>query len=278
MCSSRRHVGQRGKSVVEHRPRLAIFRPKEKLGKSIRLAEDRGYEVLAVPMLETQAYDDPMFLGFLGMLERGTAGAVVFTSSNGVIHAFHRARRTMESEDFRDALNRTHVVAIGPSTKLALENFGVGTTVPVEHSSRGIVDHFERERIVARRVVLLRSRQRSPLLSKGLRSLGHDVVEVTLYEVSLPEDLTEAQAFFGRVVRGDIDVFAFLSSMTVSNFLEVASTLGVGDQVRAVLSQKTVAAIGEPTKETLEKEGIRVSVTPRNASFEDLLDALERNA
>ncbi len=262
----------------EHRPRLAIFRPEEKLGKSIRLAEDRGYEVLAVPMLETQAYEDPMFLEFLGMLEEGTVGAVVFTSSNGVLHAFHRARGTMESEEFRDALNRTHVVAIGPSTRSALKNFGVVTSVPVEHSSRGLVDHFERERIAARRVVLLRSRRGSPLLSKSLRSLGYDVVDVTLYEVSLPGDLTGAKAFFDRVVRGDIDVFAFLSSMTVSNFLEVASALGVGKKVRAVLSQATVAAIGRPTKEALEREGIHVSVMPPKASFEELLDALGRNA
>ena len=262
----------------EHRPRLAIFRPKEKLGESIRLAEDRGYEVLAVPMLETQAYDDPKFLEFLKMLEEGAVGAVVFTSSNGVVHAFHRARRTVESEDFRDALNRTRVVAIGPATKLALRNVGVATNVPVEHSSQGLVEYFARKRIAARRVVLLRSRQGSPLLSKSLRSLGYDVVEITLYEVSLPGDLAGAKAFFDRVVRGDIDVFAFLSSMTVSNFLEVASALGVGKKVRAVLSQATVAAIGRPTKEALEKEGIRVSVTPPKASFEDLLDELGRNA
>ncbi|MFQ5920098.1 MAG: uroporphyrinogen-III synthase, partial [Thermoplasmata archaeon] len=95
--------------MEEHRPRLAIFRPKEKLGESIRLAEDRGYEVLAVPMLETRAYDDPKFLEFLKTLEEGEVGAVVFTGSNGVVHAFRRARRTMGGEHFRDALNRTRV-------------------------------------------------------------------------------------------------------------------------------------------------------------------------
>ncbi|MFQ5919695.1 MAG: uroporphyrinogen-III synthase [Thermoplasmata archaeon] len=261
-----------------HRTKLAIFRPKEKLGESIRLAEDWGYEVLGVPMLETRAYDDPKFLEFLEALREGELGAVVFTSSNGVGHAFNRAKRTMGSEDFRDALNRIRVVAIGPTTKLALENLGVASSVPVEHSSRGLVEYFARKRISARRVALLRSRQGSPVLSEGLRSLGHDVMDVTLYEVGLPGDQTGIQAFFDRVVRGDVDVFAFLSSMTVSNFLEVASALGMGEEVRAVLSQKTVAAIGEPTKETLEKEGIRVSVKPRKATFDDLLAAIGRNA
>ncbi|MFQ5552432.1 MAG: uroporphyrinogen-III synthase [Thermoplasmata archaeon] len=264
--------------MEEHRPRLAIFRPKEKLGESIRLAEDRGYEVLAVPMLETRAYDDPKFLEFLKTLEEGEVGAVVFTGSNGVVHAFRRARRTMGGEHFRDALNRTRVVAIGPATKLALRNAGVASKVPVEHSSGGLVEYFARKRISAERVALLRSRQGSALLSEGLRSRGHEVMDVTLYEVGLPTDQAGIQAFFDRVVRGDVDVFAFLSSMTVSNFLEAASALGVEDEVRAILSQRTVAAIGEPTKETLEKEGIRVSVKPREATFEDLLDAIGRNA
>ena len=261
-----------------HRPRLALFRPKEKLGESIRLAEDRGYEVLAVPMLETRAYDDPNFLEFLEMLQEGAVDTVVFTSSNGVLHAFHRARQTMGSEDFRDALNRTGVVAIGPATKLELGKVGVATNVPVEHSSRGLVEYFEREGNSTQRIALLRSLQGSPLLSEGLRSLGYEVMDIPLYEVGLPRDQPATQAFFKRVVQGDIDVFAFLSSMTVSNFLEVASALGVEAEVRAILPQKTVAAIGEPTKEALEKEGIRVSVIPHRASFEDLLDALGRNA
>lgn len=270
---------QQGDMMGERRPSLAIFRPKEKLGESVRLAEDRGYEVLAVPLLEAQAYEDPKFLQVLEMLgERTAIGTVVFTSSHGVAHAFDRARRTMEEGKFRNALNRRHVVAIGPATKRALENFGVAADIPVEHSSRGLIEYFERQGSEIRRVVLLRSRQGSPILSEGLRSLGYDVIDVALYEVGLPADLARAKTLFERVVRGDIDVYAFLSSMTVSNFLEVASDLGVEDEVRRALSQATVAAIGRPTKETLEREGIRVSVESSRASFGDLLDEIGRNA
>ncbi len=67
------------------RPRLAIFRPREKLAESVRLAEARGYEVLAVPMVETREYDDPRFLEFLEMLEEDAVDAF----SRNVVRAYH---------------------------------------------------------------------------------------------------------------------------------------------------------------------------------------------
>jgi len=231
--------------------------------------------VLAVPMLETREIEDPQFPEFLGRLEAGAVEAVVFSSSNGVAFAFDRATAAIGRERFQEALNRTRVVAIGPATRLALERLGVSAELPREHSSHGIVEHFGR--IAAKRVVLLRSRQGSPELPNGLRSLGCDVEDLSLYEVGLPEDLADARVFFDRVVRGEVDAYAFLSSMTVRNFLDLAAALGVEDGVRAALARATVAAIGGPTKETLEGEGIRVAVVPPRATFADLLDALGRN-
>ncbi len=228
-------------------------------------------------MLETHEVEDPQFAESCRRLEAGAVDAVVFSSSNGVAFAFDRAAAAIGRERFQEALNRTRVVAIGPSTRLALERLGVSAELPQEHSSRGIVEYFEREGIAAKRVVLLRSRQGSPDLIKGLRSLGCDVADVSLYEVGLPEDLADARAFFDRVVRGEVDVYAFLSSLTVRNFLDLAAALGVEDAVRAALARAKVAAIGGPTRETLEGEGIRVAVVPRRATFADLLDALGRN-
>jgi len=228
--------------------------------------------VLAVPMLETREIEDPRFPEFLGRLEAGAVDAVVFSSSNGVAFAFDRASKAIGLESFHNALNRTRVVAIGPATRLALERLRVAAELPREHTSHGIVEHFGQ--IAAKRVVLLRSRQGSPELPDGLRSLGCDVEDLSLYEVGLPEDLADARVFFDRVVRGEVDAYAFLSSMTVRNFLDLAAAAGVEDAVRAALARATVAAIGGPTKETLEGEGIRVAVVPPRATFADLLDAL----
>jgi uroporphyrinogen-III synthase len=275
MRSSRRR-DVRGERA-ERRPRLAIFRPAEKLEESVRLAESRGFEVIAVPMLEIREVQDPRFPEFLTRLAAGAVDAVVFSSSGGVGFAFHQATAAVGPERFRDALNGTRVVAIGPATRLVLQRLGVSAELPQEHSSRGVVEHFKREGIAATRVVLLRSRQGSPELIEGLRSLGCDVSDLSLYDVGLPEDLADARAFFDRVVRGEVDAYAFLSTLTVRNFLGLAAALGVEDAVRAALARATVAAIGGPTRETLEEEGVRVAVAPPRATFADLLDALGRN-
>lgn len=261
--------------MTASRKRLAIFRPREKLAESVALAEARGYEVLAVPMLETRPVRGPGLAAFWPELRAGRIDVVVFTSSNGVAHAFSAAKDVMTIGAFREALSGTRVVAIGSATRRALAEAGVPSEAPVEASSRGLVEHFARARIAAKRVALLRSRQGSPELPEGLRSLGYDVTDVPLYDVGLPTDLAGARAFFARVVRGEVDVYAFLSAMTVRNFFELAAACGAEDPVRAALLRATVAAIGGPTRESLEKEGIPVAVTPPKATFEALLDALE---
>lgn len=260
---------------VDRKPRLAIFRPREKLEESAQLAAAHGYEVLALPLIEPKAHDDPRFSEFLKMLEDGAVDAVVFTSSLGATFAFQAATRTRKREDFRDALKRTRVLAIGPATRKALEDFGVAAEVPPDFSSRGLVEHVARHPIAAKRVVLLRSRQGSRELPAGLRRLGLEVLDVAVYDVGPPENLGDARAFFDRVVRGEIEAFAFLSSLTVHNYLEMAATLGIEDEARAALARAVVAAIGAPTTKALEAEGIRVTVAPARATFEDLLDAMD---
>jgi len=63
--------------------------------------------------------------------------------------------------------------------------------------------------------------------------------------------------------------------MTVANFLHTAEDLSRKDEVVYAMNRKTVAAIGTPTAEALQRNGIHVDVLPKRFTFEDLLDALE---
>ena len=76
-----------------------------------------------------------------------------------------------------------------------------------------------------------------------------------------------------KALSREIDIFAFTSSMTVRNFMELADEMGVKEEIISILNEKIVAAIGKPTSDTLSGFGINVKVMPEQYTFEELLRA-----
>lgn len=94
--------------------------------------------------------------------------------------------------------------------------------------------------------------------------------ETNVYTLTKPEG-DEQKDFISRALAGDVDVFAFTSSMMVRNFFEHAVEKSSKEEVIEVMNNSIVAAIGIPTARTIESFGINVSVTPGKFTFEDIL-------
>jgi uroporphyrinogen-III synthase len=80
---------------------------------------------------------------------------------------------------------------------------------------------------------------------------------------------------FYKGVRGEIDIFAFTSSMSARSFIDEARKHYTDEEVDDMLDCAVIAAIGEPTQKTLEDMGVRVDIVPKKATFEDLLQAVK---
>ena len=106
-----------------------------------------------------------------------------------------------------------------------------------------------------RRILFLRSAQGSQYLSAGLKAAGLQVDDIPLYDVvksgdpRLDELIKRARS---------VDIFAFTSSSTARNLLERARALGLEPELREALKGATVAAIGKPTCEELDRLGVSV--------------------
>ncbi len=57
---------------------------------------------------------------------------------------------------------------------------------------------------------------------------------------------------FYKGIRGEIDVFAFTSSMWAKSFIDEAKKHYTDEEVEDMLDCAIIAAIGEPTQKTLE--------------------------
>lgn len=245
---------------------IAIMRPAGYLAESVRLATSMGFAAITAPMIDVVDKTDGNFKGFVERVMEGEADYVVFTSVNGVEFTLLKLK---EPDEFIERLNRTQVVAIGPKTKNALIKSGIrANIVPESYSSEGLVEHLTG--IKGAVIEIARSSHGAPELVKGLLEKGAVVHETQVYQIISPRDERHA-ALIKRALSGDVDIFAFTSSMMVRNFMALAEEMGVRDEIVRVMNQKSAAAIGKPTADTLSEYGVKVKIIPGYYTFEELL-------
>lgn len=243
-------------AVLAHR-KIAILRPESQQAESARLAELYGFQAVMAPAIALQEKPLPEDL----VARLNNAECVVFTSANGV-------KTALRNQTIRSALAEKKIVSIGPKTELALAGYGLKSDIPQEYSSAGLLEMLQGR---CRRILFLRSAQGSQYLSEGLRAAGLQVDDIPLYEVvnsgdpRLDELIKRARS---------VDIFAFTSSSTARNLIERAKALGTESSLREALREATVAAIGKPTKEELDRLGVRVDTMPEKFTFEAMLQAL----
>ncbi len=245
---------------------IAVMRPAPYITESVKLANSMGFAVITAPMIDVVDKTDANFGGFVERVMKGEVDYVVFTSANGVEFTLLKLD---EPEEFIGQLNKTHVVAIGPMTKNALLKSGIHVIImPESYSSEGLVEYISG--IEGAVIEIARSSHGAPELVEGLRKKGAIVHETQVYQIISPRDERHA-ALMKRALAGEVDIFAFTSSMMVRNFMALADEMGMKDEVIRVMNEKTVAAIGKPTADTLSEFGVKVKIMPKHYTFEELL-------
>ena len=251
------------------KPVLAIMRPERYLKESVELAESMGFEPLAVPMIELEGMKDEFFDAFVERVMSGSSDYVIFTSANGIDFTLEKIPAE-DHGDFIAALNSTKVIAIGPTTRKALVDMGIDVLgMPGVYSSEGLVE-FLCSDAKGKVIDTARSFYGSAFLIEGLKECGAEIHETNVYTLTKPEG-EDQKEFMSKVLAGEVDVFAFTSSMMVRNFFEAAVARSSMDDVTAIMNDSIVAAIGGPTARTIEGYGVNVSVTPGKFTFEEIL-------
>ena len=280
--------------------RVLITRTRRQASTLARLLADEGAAPIELPAVEIEpAADEAATEAALDGLRAGVYGWVVFTSANAVELFFGLMReRGLDARAFAGA----KAAAIGPATADALAQRGiVADAVPEEYIAEGVVEALRPHLRPGERVLLPRAEGARPELVEGLRSLGAEVDEVTLYRSAVPK---EAPAEALSLLRGGgIDIVTFTSSSTVRNLAAllgddfrvilsgggprarkvVASRrsleggeggVATGERGRTAARAPLVACIGPITADTARELGLRVDVVASEHTVPGLVAAL----
>jgi uroporphyrinogen-III synthase len=119
------------------------------------------------------------------------------------------------------------------------------------------------------RILVSRARQQAGSLSAGLRALGAEVYEIPFIEIrpprsfkSLDESLRLVAEYEWLILTSVNGVRAFFDRMALLNI------------PRRMLAHLNIAAIGPATRAAIEREGLKVSVSPKEYVAESIVESL----
>lgn len=189
---------------------------------------------------------------------------VVFTSKNGVSIFMERLKKICK--DIR-CLKGIKIAAIGPQTAERVRSYSLEPElVPKDFSSQGFIAAFKKIAPSPEKVLLARADRASKSLPLGLRTLGFELKNLTIYRVK--------RNFFSQkaltiLLNKKIDMVVFTSSENARSFFTLVRKFHLDFKVKNI----RLAGLGPPTKDTISKYGFRC-VIPKKYRFLELAQCI----
>ena len=265
-------------NVVKLRDTLKWYENKPLFGQRILITreytkdyeplEDLGAEIFEFPTIETVPPESYKELDeSIDKIE--TYNWIIFTSANGF--KYFMQRLLDKERDIRD-LKGVRICAIGTKTAETIKNYGVKVDlIPKEFTAEGLIEAFSQQSTVnslkEMKFLLPRAEVAREVFPQKVRELGGEIDTPAAYRAIKPEKHGKRLKRFLK--EGRISVATFTSAATFNNFVDI-----MGEDAIEILKDVTIAVIGPVTAKAIEKAGLKVSITPKEATIKAMVDEI----
>ena len=240
---------------------IAITRSKDDSSEFIDLVTKNNARPISLPTIELVSKGEKIVDEFLDLVTQYDPDYSVFMSSKAVTILFDTAKKVSKFEKLQLAVANTIVVAVGPKTKIALENEGIKVAyMPDVYSSVGVGELFTKLHAVGKKVIVPRSGASTPFLKELLEKIGIDVKEIHLYDVCAFRDTSQWNEFRELFSQNKVDGIVFTSASSVRAFFEIMSKDYDSDSLLSNLEKLPVVAIGPFTSDQLKKFNVKNTI------------------
>jgi len=240
---------------------IAITRSKDDSSEFVDLVTKNNARPISLPTIELVSKGDKIVDEFLDSVKQYDPDYSVFMSSKAVTLLFDTAKKVSKFEKLQLAVANTIVMAVGPKTKIALENQGIKVAyMPNIYSSVGVGELFTKLHAVGKKVIVPRSGASTPFLKELLEKIGIDVKEIHLYDVCAFRDTTQWNEFRELFSQNKINGIVFTSASSVQAFFEIMTKDYDTNSLLNNLENLSVVAIGPFTSDELKKFNVKNTI------------------
>ena len=204
--------------------------------------------------------------------------ALIANTGVGIRSWFSAAETWGLGEQLTTSLRETRFYARGPkaSSAVQLQGFEVEARAPTERL-REAVDLALVELGVGDCVALQLDGRGSSIEAARLTDAGVDVIEIPVYEWTLPEDTAPALRLAENVIAGKVHAVTFTAGPAIRNWLAIAAERDMDSGLRQALRDQIVlGCVGPVCAEAAAAEGLatRNVVVPRTWRLGPLVRAV----
>lgn len=247
--------------------RICVTRARSQAGRLIGLLEERGAEVLELPLIEVGPASDRTVLNEI-LEQPGVYDWIVFTSANGVHRFFRELFRACG--DIR-SIAFARIACVGTATGDAVREHLLRVDLePGEANAASLGEELVQSgSLDSARVLVVAGNRNRDTLARLLEEEGHAIVDVAeVYETKLL-DLSGSDSAEEFRAKG-ADAILFTSASTVEAFANQAESLQISSGARV----PKAFSIGPTTSEALAAAGIPLAAQSEESSLESLVEAL----
>lgn len=241
---------------------IAITRSKDDSSEFVDLVTKHNAIPISLPTIELVSKGEKIVDEFLDSIKQYNPDYSVFMSSKAVTLLFDTAKKVSKLEKLQLAVANTIVMAVGPKTKIALEDKGIKVAyMPNVYSSVGVGELFTKLHALGKKVIVPRSGASTPFLKELLGKIGIDVKEIHLYDVCAFRDTSQWNDFRELFSKNKIDGIVFTSASSVRAFFEIMSKDHDVDSLLNNMAKLSVISIGPFTSNELKKFNIKNTIS-----------------
>lgn len=241
------------------------------------MLERRGAAVVEAAVLAERATHDPVELRrTTEQVVAEGADVVVATTGTGINTWFDAAARWGLDDDLLHVLRRAEVLARGPKAVGALRRRGLTEhwQAPTERLEE-VWGLLRSRDLGGARVVLQEHGQSLAVEAEALRRAGALVTVLSTYRCEAAEDLTAVFGLVDLVVTRQVDAVAFTSAPAATTLLQVATAMGLREELLAALRRDVVAmCVGPVTAQAWTTHGVPAPY-PSRSRLGAMVKALE---
>jgi uroporphyrinogen-III synthase len=228
------------------------------------LIERQGGQPISAPsMREIPIEHNPVALSIIRDIIADHFAAVVLLTGVGTEALFDVARTQNLYEALLEAFKRTTLIVRGPKPAAVLSKVGLKYDVraPEPNTWRELLTAIDQSGVNLKdqSIVVQEYGLPSTRLYAELETRGAKITACPVYRWALPEDTGPLEDALRQTAAGKVDALLFTSANQVSSVLTVAEKIGVLDEFRAAVADRTlVASIGPTCSEALTDNGFPV--------------------
>jgi uroporphyrinogen-III synthase len=242
---------------------ILVTRPRDQAAEIVKLLAQLGATVELFPTIQIvppSSWNDCD--NAISRIE--TYDGIILTSQNAAEFFFRRMQKN--KPEFRKALSKKKIYAIGKKTAQAVKQFGIhAEPLPDIADSTHFAVVLSKEEITGKSVLFPKGNLAGATLPSTLREHGALVDEVVVYETTAPP--TSDTSRISRLIHErEIDVLTFFSPSSFTNFLAVIPP--------EELHSTVIAAIGNTTANAIQTAGLKINIVAEQPTSSGLVAAI----